>query len=171
MRRCVDLIRFESRAFGGLVLLVPLVVMSAFLFSSGSVSAQGFPKTVMGEVFDENGDLYVGVTVTVNMWTGGVGGVLHGTYDDGPSPDGWYSVIFPDGKWAELDTIQVIANPPGGGDQAVNTSSCNDAGSQKVDVHFETAIPQFGSLVGVFAATGLVGAVAIVTIRKKRPSV
>jgi hypothetical protein len=170
---CVDLTRFKSRVVGGLVLLMPLVVMSAFLFSSGSVSAQGFPKTVWGAVYDEHGDLYVGVKVTVNMWTGGVGGVLHGSYVSlpDPSPDGYYGVIFPDGKWAELDTIQVIVDPPGGGDQAVSTASCDDTGNQQVDVHFETAIPQFGSLIGAFVASCLVGTVAIVTIRKKKSSV
>jgi len=107
------------------------------------------------------------------MWIGGVGGTLHGTVvpDVNPSPDGWYAVIFPDGQWGQLDTIQVIAVPPGGGDPAENTTSCNEEGSQYVDVHFETAIPQFGSLVGAFAATCLVGSIAVVTIRKKRSSV
>jgi len=173
MGRCVDLIQFKSRVLGSLVLLVPLVVLSAFLFSSGSVSAQGFPKTVTGAVYDENGYLYVGVSVTVNMWTGGVGDVLHGTYLSlpDPSPDGWYQVIFLDGEWAEFDTIQVIANPPGGGLPAIKTAICNSGGSQQVDVHFETAIPQFGSMVGAFVATCLVGAVAVVTVSKKRSPV
>ena len=173
MEMCTDMIQFKSLVLGSLVLLLPLVVLSAFLFSSGSVTADGFSKIVYGEVYDENGDLYVGVTVIVNMWTGGVGGVLHGSYLSlpDPSPDGYYLVTFMDGEWSVSDTIQVIAVPPGGGDQAENTASCDASGSQQVDVNFETAIPQFGSLVGAFAATGTVGAVAIVTIRKKRPSV
>jgi len=108
--------------------------------------AQGVPKTVYGAVYDENGDLYVGVTVTVNMWTGGVGGVLHGSYVNGPSPDGWYEVIFLDGEWTAGDTIEVIAEKPGGGGQAPPvTVGCDATGSQVVDVHFPTAIPQFGS--------------------------
>ena len=166
------MIQFKSRVFGGLILLVPLVVLSTILFSSGSVSAQGFPKTVWGAVYDENGDLYVGVTVTVNMWTGGVGGTLHGSHVDGPSTDGYYSVIFLDGEWTAGDTIEVIAEKPGGGGQAPPvTVGCDATGSQVIDVHFPTAIPQFGSLFGVFAASSLIGVVAIVTIRKKRTSV
>ena len=171
MEMCTDMIQFKSLVLGSLVLLLPLVVLSAFLFSSGSVSANGFNHIVTGEVFDENGNSYVGVTVTVNMWTGGIGGVLHVTHVNGPSPDGWYIVTFLDGEWAALDTIQVIAVKPGGGGQAESATSCDATGSQFVDVHFGTAIPQFGNLVGAFAATCLVGSIAIVTIRKKRSSV
>jgi len=106
----------------------------------------GVPKTVWGAVYDENGDLYIGVTVTVNMWTGGVGGTLHGSHVDGPSTDGYYSVIFSETEWTAGDTIEVIAEKPGGGGQVPPvTVGCDAAGSQQVDVHFQTAIPQFGS--------------------------
>jgi hypothetical protein len=90
---------------------------------------------------------------------------------DGPTwSDGYFSVTFAGTDWVEGDDIVVVAVKAGNGGEAINYSVADDVSDQNVDVHFETAIPQFGGLVGAFAAAGLVGAVAIVSFRKRKPA-
>jgi len=149
-------------------LFVPFAIIAVFILSSGLVSAQGFPKVITGTVYDESGNKLEGATVTVTMKSGAA---VHGMETDGPTwSDGYFSVTFAGTDWVEGDDIVVVAVKAGNGGEAINYSVADDVSDQNVDVHFETAIPQFGGLVGAFAAAGLVGAVAIVSFRKRKPA-
>jgi hypothetical protein len=150
------------------VLFVPFAIIAVFVLSSGLVSAQGFPKVIKGIVYDESGIELEGATVTVTMKSGAT---VHGMETDGPTwDDGYFQVTFDVGYWVEGDDIVVVAAKAGNGGEAINYSVADDLDQQIVDVHFETAIPQFGGFVGAFVAAGLVGAVAVVSFRKRKPA-
>jgi hypothetical protein len=149
------------------VLSIPIAMIAVFILSSSLVSAVG-TKTIVGTVYDESGNPLAGATVTVTMKSGET---VHGVHSDDPTlSDGYYLITFGETEWAVGDDIVVVAVKAGNGGEATSNSVADDFDFQIVDVSFQTAIPQFSGLVGAFAAAGLVGAIAVVAVRKGKPA-
>jgi len=144
-----------------------LSVLFAVVFCGGSASASGF-KVVQGHVYDEDGNLLTGINVKVEM----INQTTHlptATDYSTTESDGMYGVTFDlFSVWETGDTIRVTATY-NSVDQ-VNETTANSGPSQVVDVHFPTAIPQFGSMLGFAVAAGVVCVVGIgfLTFSRKR---
>lgn len=164
----------EMRRAGnaGKSLLLSFVVMIMFvavIAASDSAEAGTGPKNVYGYVKDYEAAPIPDILVTVNIKTSG--GSIRGTMQDttGPtdgSPVGFYTVTFAESVWDVGDIIEVIVSYSG--DQEIVTEEIVGEGGDRVDVQFEYAIPQFGSIYGFVIAAGLVAVVAIVALKRKK---
>ncbi len=150
----------------GLAFLL-LAICVPILLATESVSAAGGPKSIWGYVYDENGVPADGATVTVSVWnnanveTSGID-VTH----DG----GFYEVIFNDGSvWDIGKQVRAIADD-GVSQSPPSTDTLVAGPDQQVDVHYPTAIPQFGSAIGLAFSAGIVGVVAVVAVTRRRDS-
>ena len=175
LRKCwgyvmTDSTRSSVRAralFGTFVLVIGITAI--FLLASHSVSAG--PKVIQGYVYDVDGQKFGGskiayATVTIKDSGGSVRQTL--TDVDGTDPNGLYRVTLDGSKWSPGDTIEVYAtynSVP----SPTNTTTCDeDPTSQNVDVHFPTAIPQFGSTIGLVLVSVFVGSVAVAALCCRR---
>lgn len=152
----------RSLLFSALVAMSMFAVVGLFI-SSGNVSAGIGPKVVSGYIYDSEGNPVNGANVVVNIIHNSVVTATK-SYTTGSS--GYYMVSFAPAEWQVGDTLEVLATK--GSDQGDNSKVITGEGGESIDVHFETAIPQFGSLVGVLLAAGLMGGVAIVFLRSGR---
>jgi len=154
--------------FGTCLLLIGIIAV--FLLASHSVSAGG-AKTIQGYVYDENGQKF-GVSkvahVTVIVKT--PGGIVRQTLEDDTDANGLYRVSLSVFNWDTGDTLEVFATY-NSVQSPTNTTTCSDPDDfpiQNVDVHFPTAIPQFGSIIGSVLASVFVGSVAVVALGYRR---
>lgn len=145
--------------------VVLLLASVGILMCSDSADAASTTKEVWGYVRDglnqpvENSV----VTVTMNWSAGGVRKVLSDTTDS----DGYYSVVFATDEWDIGNRFDVVATY--GGDQRHSLNNNADTQSkQQVDLEFPYAISQLGGIVGVMAAAGVLGVLAVAVLGRRR---
>jgi len=145
---------------------VPIVLSSLFVVSiaalvllgSMPVAAETGPKLVIGTVYDNLGDPLAGADITAVV-INKTSLLIVATETDVTGPEGAYSVTFDPGVWQVDDTLRVTATYSSV--QEPNQTTATIAPFQIVDVHYTTAIPQFGSLLGFMAAAGMVCVVGV----------
>jgi len=138
--------------------LVALTVCMAVALLSTSVNAGTWPYSIYGYVYDEDGFIIVGATVSVSVWNNAnEKTTLPDQVTDG---DGFYECAFDDGSiWDPGKPVEVTVDT--GTKQKTVTDTLVAGPDMQIDVHFETAIPQFGTITGFAVAAGLVGIIAI----------
>jgi hypothetical protein len=145
---------------------VPIVLSSLFVISIAALvllgsmpaAAETGPKTVMGTVYDNSGNPLADADITAVVINAGNSTIM-ATEIDVTGPEGAYSVTFDPAVWQIGDTLRVTATYSSV--QQTNQTTATIAPFQIVDVHFTTAIPQFGSLLGFMAAAGMVCVVGV----------
>jgi hypothetical protein len=149
-----------------------VVVCALFVFSltgSRPVAASGIqPLSIDGHVYDSSGHGVSGASVTVLIVQTGA----TSTDPDGTDSNGLYQINpeFDPADYSLGNTIRVTA-VSGLGTQSNETPVSQDMydfGLGEIDVNYQTAIPEFGSTMGVMVAACLAGTVAIVAIGKPR---
>lgn len=156
----------RARALFGTCILV-VGVIAVLLLASHSVSAGG-PKTIQGYVYDESGQKFGGSKIaqaTVVIKT--PGGTILQTLTDATDANGQYRVVLDPFNWNTGDTIEAFATY-NSVQSLTNTTTCTVSPLQNVDIHYETAIPQFGSIVGSVLASVFVGSVAVLALGYRR---
>jgi len=152
------------KLIGGIAALL-LAICLPIMLGSETVSAGSGPKIIYGYVYDVEGNPYDGVTVTVSVWNNVDAKTTRiiDTY-----AGGFYDVTFDEGSmWDVGKQVEVIADD-GIAAPITVTDTLDAFGDQQVDIHYDTAIPQFGSAIGVFLAAGIVGAIAVVALPRRR---
>jgi len=163
MARIVSVSR-HVKLIGGIAALL-LAICLPLILGSETVSAASGPKVITGYVYDVNGDPYNGVTVAVSVWNNAnvKTTIIIVTY-----AGGFYDVYFTEGSmWDVGKQVEVIADD-GIVAPITKTDTLDALGDQQVDIYYGTEIPQFGSAIGVAFATGIVGAIAVVALPRRR---
>ena len=158
---------------------IPVAILACALtvvISSNSLSVAADPPPppgffIFGFVYDENGDPLEGAFVVVDVYDQDTEEFkASGQSDIYPTEaDGYYEVTSIDSSLLEVgDDIEVTATV--GSIEQKNWSVVPSYIFVIIDVHFTTAIPQFGSLLGFAVAAGAVCVVgvAFVSLRRKR---
>jgi hypothetical protein len=117
-------------------------------------------------VYDNAGNKLGGATVTVVVMNTTTHSVRD-TQTDTTGSDGYYMVSFDPSKWDIGDTIRARATS-GSVQSDANQTIANESATQDLDIHFKTAIPQFGSVLGFCVAAGLVCAVGLAFVSRRR---
>jgi hypothetical protein len=164
----VEIVVHSSRriAVYGLSSFLVLSILAVALLGSMSAMAGIGVKPVMGTVYDNEGNLLGGATVTVVIIDKNTQ-VVRDTLTDTTGSDGIYMVTFPADKWDIGDTIRARATYGSVQSEASETIA-NESASQNLDIHFTTAIPQFGSVLGFGVAVTLVCAVGLAFVSRRR---
>jgi len=153
-----------SRSKRMLPLFVSLAVIAMLsLYMVPKAEAALFPTIVRGFVWDSAGTPVEGADVSVSTIQGVT---TRGTYTDTTDANGFYSVTFPGAEWDVGDTIKTTATFSG--NQEDNETIAADAVVQWVNVTYTFEIPEFGSSLGLIAAGGMVGLVAVVVLVWRR---
>lgn len=156
----------RSKFLGVLLLCFAFASVAALTFSSRVATAAPIgPLIILGTVYDSAGNPLEGAHLVVTDLN-----TLVSDSTDSMS-GGFYTLSIPGGGgWDIGDTIQVVATSPGEDEKTVTQVVPADAESSgmTIDVHFGTAIPQFGTTIGMAVAAGLVGVVAVVTVGVRR---
>jgi hypothetical protein len=152
---------FKFRSLTILAVTAVTIVMASLSFSSVPASAELFDLVIYGHVYDSNGDPIEGADVLVeNMDT------VCTPLTDITDSLGRYDVSFNANDWVEGDTIKTTATYEGTPESA--TGVADELATLEIDIHFTTAIPEFGSLTGVLVTMGIVGVIATVSMRRKK---
>jgi len=164
----VEIVVHSSRriAVYGLSSFFVLSILAVALLGSMSAMAGIGVKPVMGTVYDNAGNLLGGATVTVVIIDKNTS-VVRDTLTETTGSDGIYMVTFPADKWDIGDTIRARATY-GSVQSEANQTIANESATQDLDIHFKTAIPQFGSVLGFCVAAGLVCAVGLAFVSRRR---
>jgi hypothetical protein len=164
----VEIVVHSSRriAVYGLSSFFVLSILAVALLGSMSAMAGLGPKVVQGYVYDNAGNKLGGATVTVVVMNSTTH-LVRDTQTDTTGSDGYYMVSFDPNKWDIGDTIRARATS-GSVQSDANQTIANESGAQDLDVHFKTAIPQFGSVLGFCVAAGLVCAVGLAFVSRRR---
>jgi hypothetical protein len=150
----------------GLSSFFVLSILAVTLLGSISTMAGIGPKAVQGYVYDNAGNLLGGATVTVVI-IDKTTHLVRDTLTDTTGLDGYYSVSFAPDKWDIGDTIRARATSGSVQSEANETLATADE-YQNLDIHFTTAIPQFGSVLGFGVAAALVCAVGLAFVSRQR---
>jgi len=153
-----------SRVLSGL--LIPSIVLCfLFLLVPGQGSAADFEKPVDGRVYDEFGDPLLGVRVTLTVYHGGDVG-----YTDWMDTitGGFFTFTVPASYWFVGDTFEVVAVDEGVPESNTGVATLDDFEFTGWDIHFPTAIPQFGGFIGSLLVGLVLSAVAIVFLGSRR---
>jgi len=143
-----------------------LSILAVALLGSMSAMAQTGPKAVRGYVYDNAGKVLEGANVTVEI----INKTTHTVTDtqrDTTGSDGYYMVTF-FGTWEIGDTIRAKATYGSVESQVNETIIATESPYEDLDIHFTTAIPQFGSVLGFGVAAGLVCAVGLAFVSRRR---
>lgn len=151
VKRCVSIV--ASMAF----------ILTAIALVPEHAAAQGFPKDVIGTVRDLAGTPVQGALVIVKMFDGVTEKSSH---SDTTNTLGRYTTTFGGTEWSVGWTIEVSATY--NSQTETNTSTCDDAPIQTVDVTFTFEIPEFGTMIGVVVAGLALGVVATTVLFRKR---
>lgn len=137
------------------LLLVPLMLMPV------PTAAGPANLTVIGYVYDNAGTPLEGADILVEVRAGSFP-TRSATTDE----DGFYLVDFDLADWQIGDTVRTTAT--------YNTVEEFEEGVAdgstvvNLDIHFAFEIPEFGSLLGVLAATMLMGTIAVFSVRRRK---
>jgi len=165
MARC-NVIPYRGKVLIGISFLL-MATCVPILLATEPVSAASGPKVIYGYVYDVDGNLYDGVTITVSVWNNANSKT---TVVEVTADGGFYEAVFNDGSsWDIGKQYQVIADD-GIGPQIPKTGTLDALGDQQVDIHYDTAIPQFGSALGFALSAGIIGAVAVVAVSRRHDS-
>lgn len=159
---CTPIVKALAMTFAVVALLV-----GAMLVSTTNASAATGPLTVYGYVYDNLGDPLEGATVVITIVA--TAESRSTTTDE----NGFYTNAadeFESGDYDVGDTIQVVStyNSVEATNSEEVTEDMEEFGLAQVDVHYLTEIPEFGSFAGVVVASIAVGAVAMLSMRKRR---
>jgi hypothetical protein len=164
----VEIVVHSSRrivAYGLLSFSVLSILAVALLGSMSAMAGLG-PKIVQGYVYDNAGYKLGGATVTVEIIAQGTS-TVRDTQTDTTGSEGYYMVTFQPDKWDIGDTIKAKATS--GSVQSESNETIASANEyQSLDIHFTTAIPQFGSVLGFGVAAALVCAVGLAFVSRRR---
>jgi hypothetical protein len=149
----------------GLSSFFVLSILAVALLGSMSAMAGTGTKPVQGYVYDNAGNLLKGATVTVVV-IDNTTHLVRDTQTDTTGSDGYYMVSFGPDKWDIGDTIRARATS-GSVQSDANETIANESATQNLDIHFKTAIPQFGSVLGFCMAAGLVCAVGLAFVSRR----
>jgi hypothetical protein len=164
--------KYHVRKVGRCLLLssvAAMLLLVTVISTSDSADAGLGPKSVWGFVKDYEGDPIPDILVTVNIRDAeyAIRSTLQDTTGPGDStPAGFYTVTFPNDQWYAGDTVEVVVSYSG--DQEIETKLIAGEGDEEVNIQFEYAIPQFGSMLGFAIAAGLVAVVAMFALRRKK---
>jgi len=140
-------------------ILVTLFALSVF---SQKVSAADENQIIVyGYVKDAGGTGIVGADVLIEMTS-----ISHSVTT---TTSGYYTWTFQGNEWEPGDTIVVTATY--NSEQVFNDPPYTTIAEEyivHIDLQFTTGVPEFGTLVGFFAASGLVASVALVLLGVKR---
>lgn len=164
----VEIVVHSSRriAVYGLSSFFVLSILAVALLGSMSAMADIGTKPVQGYVYDNAGNLLGGATVTVVV-IDKTDHSVRDTLTNTTGPDGYYMVTFSPDKWDIGDTIRARATYGSVQSEANETLATADE-YQNLDIHFTTAIPQFGSVLGFGVAAALVCAVGLAFVSRRR---
>lgn len=138
---------------------VSIVALSVLAFSvavPANCAAADSPVFVRGYIYDSEGRLVEGASVTVSMKDGET---VISTKTDNSDSSGFYSTTFLAVEWDVGNTVYVIAEFSG--NQQPNWTVAIDTEEIYVDVHFTFEIPEFGFDAGLLVAGLGIGAVAV----------
>ncbi len=153
-----------SRTRRLLPLFVSLAVIALLsLYMVPRSEAAAFPLIVRGWVWDVEGTPVDGADVSISTIQGVT---TRATWTDVTDSDGFYSVSFAGAEWDVGNTIRTVATYDGNQDD--NETTATAAPIQFVNVTFTFAIPEFGSSLGLIAAGGAIGLVAVVALVWRR---
>lgn len=146
------------------IALVALFAFSAAIsLSSKPASADVATKIIDGHVYDSSGDPQPGAQVSVSTYNGLTWVNTQTTTTDGA---GFYTITIAPGDWNV--GYRIVVDATYNSDQVSETVIADASFGQTVNLQFSLGIPQFGTLVGLFAAGAVVAGVAVVFLRKKR---
>jgi len=149
-------------AVSGAVLLVLFSFMVLATVPENS-SADSFPKTISGHVFEGDHSHPV-ADAHVIVKTKDSGGNTRQTLEFDTDSNGFYYVSTSD-DWALVFKIEVTASYDS--TQKTVEVDDNDGPLQNIEVPFPYAIPQLVGIGGAMIAVSILGVVAIVNLRKK----
>jgi len=159
---CAPVVRFGLRGrllvTVCLMLLFALVALSAV--SERVLAADDNPFVVDGYVKDAGGIGIVGADVSIEMKHSGGGSTTH---DVVTGDGGYYSDYFDGPEWEPGDTIVVTATYNSEQVVSPEEEATTDYYIQ-INLQFTAGIPELGSLLGFFVASGLVACVALVAL-------
>ena len=146
-----------------MICMISLAAVATVMLVPDEVSAASVPYIVEGFVTDSGGSPVLGAVVTVTMRHSGGGSTTH---DFTTITGGYYGISFTKDEWNVGDHFDVVATKASY--QAENLNILAEAGAYKrVDLQFGPAIPEFGSIVGLFVAGSAVACVAMIVLRRK----
>jgi len=146
-----------------MICMISLAAVATVMLVPDEVSAASVPYIVEGFVTDSGGSPVLGAVVTVTMRHSGGGSTTH---DFTTITGGYYGISFTKDEWNVGDHFDVVATKASY--QAENLNNLAEAGAYKrVDLQFGPAIPEFGSIVGLFVAGSAVACVAMIVLRRK----
>jgi len=150
-----------------------IVILSALMVSIGHASAGDFNKVVSGHVYQgDTGHPVEGASVVVKILLSDH--TERYVYPSTLTTDsaGFYTCTISASNWDLTNIVQVTATKTP--DQKTEELTITKNGAQQpfetVDVIFPYAIPQFAGAVGALFAAFAVGAVAVVSFRRKKPA-
>jgi parallel beta-helix repeat protein len=148
------------------------IVDSPYTIYGSSASEDRYPltipeylmtKTIKGQVRDQMDTPIPGAQVAVTIKNGEIVIVTKTTTTD---TDGYYAVTFDQDEWEIGYTIDVTVEY--GEVQPTETILADGSTTQTVDIQLPFAIAQFGDWVGLLLAGVLVGAVAMIFLKRRR---
>lgn len=149
-----------------------ILIFGTLLVSTNQARAGDFLKIVQGHVYQgDTGHPVEGASVVVKILYSDL--TERYTYPSTltTSSSGFYTCTIPASNWDIGNFIQVTATKTP--DQKTETLEITKNSLQQpietVDVIFPYAIPQFAGAVGALFAACAVGAVAVVSFRRKKP--
>lgn len=171
MKLRLDLKSMSTRFLAWISIFV-ILIFGALMLSIGHASAGDFNKIVQGHVYQgDSGHPVEGASVVVK--------ILYSDHTERyvyPSTlttnsAGFYTCTISASNWDLTNIIQVTATktPDQKTEELTITKNAQQQPFETVDVYFEYAIPQFGGAVGALFAACAVGAVAVVSFRRKKP--
>jgi hypothetical protein len=153
-----------TKAVATSLAVIALLAGFALVSTTNAIAEGPGPITVLGYVYDNMGDPLEGASVVV-------------TNEDTLATDstttdefGFYQIDFDAAQMNIDDTVRVDTTYSGAPatNNTVLTSDMFVSGYAQVDVHYLTEIPEFGSLFGVLLVSIMIGAVALLSSRRKR---
>jgi hypothetical protein len=162
----------SSRRFLAWISILAILMLGALMVSIGHASAGDFNKVVQGHVYQGDTSHPVeGASVVVK--------ILYSDRNERyvfpttltTNSAGFYTCTISASNWDLTNIIQVTATkaPDQKTSELTITKLAQQQPIETIDVIFDYAIPQFASAAGALFAACLVGVVAVVFIRRKKP--
>lgn len=154
------------RILSGAVVVI-FLCLGMLLIVPDNSSAAAFPKVISGLVYEGDSTHPVfGAYVLVEIYDVSHN-LLGSSYDPHTDSTGFYTVTI-SVDVALATTIEVTATYGVSNQKTVTVADNDILFAQTIDVPFPYAIPQLAGIGGMLAAVGIIGAVAIVSMRTRR---